>query len=102
MQCEKLRSEIEEQEDQLSQEDVTSYEGVIQECEEKVGDLLKKKEAVKESLKDKLEQSRQHLQTLREFDARAQEMVAEVQQAKNKLEVQYVSDIYRKEVSYCS
>ena len=68
---------------------MTSYECVIQECEEKIGDLLKQKEAVKESLKKNLEQSKQHQQTLREFDARAQEMVAKVQQMKEKLEVSW-------------
>ena len=71
----------------MSQEGVTSYECVIQECEEKVGDLLRQKEAVKESLKKNVDESKQHLQTLREFDARTQEVVAKVQQMKEKLEV---------------
>ena len=66
---------------------MTSYGCVIQECEEKIDDLLKQKEAVQESLKKNLEQSKQHLQMLRELDAGAQEMVATVQQLKEKLEV---------------
>ena len=87
MQREKLRSEIEEEEDQLSQEDVTSYECVIQECEEKLSDLLKQKEEMKDLVKKKVEESRKQLQTLRAFDADTQELVAKVQQLKEKLEV---------------
>ena len=46
----KLHSEIEEQEDQLSQEKVTGYESMIQEGEEKIGNLHKQKQTVEESL----------------------------------------------------
>ena len=87
MQKEKLRSQIEEQEDQLSQEDVTSYECVIQECEEKVEELLKKREEVKKSLRKRQEEREQHLQKLREFDGKVQEMLARVQNLKENMEV---------------